>query len=440
MSTRVLLLPELSEEDPTVEGEGSLDPLGLTQVADPLAELLLPGLRARMRRIRFVTASAVGALAASDLGDLLPADGQSTPSICFEWVVLEAFARRAGLDAPLEVSGVPGSAKTRSVILQGQRLTGRNYLKSPSVFGFTGVFLPLARHLQVLDADRAPGAETMTLVRAWEIDQGLEGFTDDLSGTTGGVLRRDLRRQIEGAMLTGHCTASPRSELWTKVAGSLHPTQPGSRERTVFTDWLLRDDEPVRSWLASTLNHLPSVEGLREQELVARLQAQGPPARVRDLLDAIDAYEHVCWWLDAAFRHLRHRSTLLGSKPLVLGDMKGDELLGEVCRRLPEAMGTAAKRLATVEPLVAERFDQRLGGFAVPQDEAELTGLLLTHHTEVQAGKAPRGKRSWFEEYGGGWVVRSLYRHSDPVDLSARQFLHPYRLVPLHQFMMDLSA
>ena len=54
-----LTLPQLSDADPTISGEGSLDPLGMAQLADRLAESLLPGLRARMRRIRFLTASAV---------------------------------------------------------------------------------------------------------------------------------------------------------------------------------------------------------------------------------------------------------------------------------------------------------------------------------------------------------------------------------------------
>jgi hypothetical protein len=56
-------LPRLSAYDPGAVGEGSIDPLGLAAVADRIADVLAPGLRARMSLPRFVTVSAVGAIA-----------------------------------------------------------------------------------------------------------------------------------------------------------------------------------------------------------------------------------------------------------------------------------------------------------------------------------------------------------------------------------------
>jgi len=47
---------------PPGTSEGNLDPLGLYQIADQLAVQLVPAVRERMRRIRFVTAMAVGAI------------------------------------------------------------------------------------------------------------------------------------------------------------------------------------------------------------------------------------------------------------------------------------------------------------------------------------------------------------------------------------------
>ena len=61
MALSLLSLPELSEADPQLAGEGTLDPVGLAPIADRLAELLVPGVRSRMQRIRFLTAAAVGA-------------------------------------------------------------------------------------------------------------------------------------------------------------------------------------------------------------------------------------------------------------------------------------------------------------------------------------------------------------------------------------------
>ena len=90
MSIAGLVLPQLSAFDPPVASEGSLDPMGLAAISDRLANVLVPGLRARMQRVRFVTATAVGALACETLADELPADNVSTPAICFEWLVVES--------------------------------------------------------------------------------------------------------------------------------------------------------------------------------------------------------------------------------------------------------------------------------------------------------------------------------------------------------------
>ena len=118
-----LTLPAVSAFDPPVAGEGSLDPMGLAGLSDRLAELLVPGLRARMRPVRFVTAIAVGALAAETLAEEPAADGVSSPAICFEWLVVEAFVRRIDRrELPL---GIPGSFKAQTVLTRGQRLAAR---------------------------------------------------------------------------------------------------------------------------------------------------------------------------------------------------------------------------------------------------------------------------------------------------------------------------
>src|SRR4051794_1335575 len=127
MSVAGLILPQLSAFDPPVAGEGSLDPMGLAAISDRLADVLVPGVRARMQRVRFVTATAVAALACETLADDPPADGVSTAAICFEWLVVEAFVRRL---LPQQVPpGVPGSQKTRTVVMSGQRLSAATYLK-----------------------------------------------------------------------------------------------------------------------------------------------------------------------------------------------------------------------------------------------------------------------------------------------------------------------
>ena len=61
--------PFLTTYDPPGTSEGTLDPLGLYQIADQLAVQLVPAVRERMRRIRFLTAMAMGALVTEGLED-----------------------------------------------------------------------------------------------------------------------------------------------------------------------------------------------------------------------------------------------------------------------------------------------------------------------------------------------------------------------------------
>jgi len=60
-------LPYLTAYDPTGSSEGTLDPLGLYMIADHLATRLVPAVRERMLRIRFLTPITVGALVTEDL-------------------------------------------------------------------------------------------------------------------------------------------------------------------------------------------------------------------------------------------------------------------------------------------------------------------------------------------------------------------------------------
>ena len=46
-------LPFMTSYDPPGTNEGTLDPLGLYQIADQLAVQLVPAVRERMQRIRF---------------------------------------------------------------------------------------------------------------------------------------------------------------------------------------------------------------------------------------------------------------------------------------------------------------------------------------------------------------------------------------------------
>ena len=63
------MLPFLTSYDPPGTSEGTLDPLGLYKIADRLAVQLVPAVRERMQRIRFLTAMAVGTFVTEGLED-----------------------------------------------------------------------------------------------------------------------------------------------------------------------------------------------------------------------------------------------------------------------------------------------------------------------------------------------------------------------------------
>ena len=87
--------PVLSEFDPVLEAEGSVDPLSLARTYEHLADKVLPALTVRMSRIRFVTAIAAGARVCADWGqDDLAKDGVTPPWLVFEWFVVEGLVRR----------------------------------------------------------------------------------------------------------------------------------------------------------------------------------------------------------------------------------------------------------------------------------------------------------------------------------------------------------
>ena len=139
-------LPRLSAYDPGAVGEGGLDPLGLAAVADRIADKLAPGIRARMSHPRFVTVSAIGAIAYQALHDLTADEGKTTVDIVFEWMVVEAIVRYPGNGRP---EGLPGNQKASRAKAAGMRLSRRTYLSGPRVFGFTGVYRPLSRDARV---------------------------------------------------------------------------------------------------------------------------------------------------------------------------------------------------------------------------------------------------------------------------------------------------
>ena len=133
--------PFLTTYDPPGTSEGSLDPLGLYQIADQLAMQLVPAVRERMLRIRFLTAMAVSSLVIEDLeGD--PRHPDATPYLVWEWLVVEALTREMGDDP--SIRGVPGTGVTRATLAQHKYVDARSYGASAIDDGCDAVDSPLS--------------------------------------------------------------------------------------------------------------------------------------------------------------------------------------------------------------------------------------------------------------------------------------------------------
>lgn len=426
-----ITLPAFSELDPALAGEGSLDPLGLAPLADELADLLVPNVRARMARVRFLTAIAVGAVVCEEFADDVAADGLSGPAICFEWLTIEAFVRRLGNDE--WTTNIPGSRKARSVVGAGGRLSAGNYLKTPTVFGFHGIYQPLALSFGIIDRSLLPGERCGELVTAWERDQGLDGFFDGTPGSTGRNLRIRLSRAVHDSLVAGRCAASPSAQLFGQLSKALHPDWARSRERAVLRGWLLDAEYPERSELAGLLAAIDLDDSERDlTEAVTPDASPGLEAR----LSAVRSYEAFAALVAAVMATLQFVSTGQGLTPVDLEGLANHDVIKRASAELPGLFSRALVEMAPFD--LADRLEQELGVFGDPHPPQQLPAVVLWHHEQRQAAKPPRGKRSWFDSVGSGVIVRAPYVIGQPPVVST-EYLHPMRVRTLQRFMDELT-
>ena len=160
--------------DPVLADEGTLDPLGLTSIADRLGNRLVPGVRERMRHPRFLTAIAAGARVCEPFYDAVCTDGFSEPFQVFEWIMVQALYRTYK-DEPEQLRGMPGTLKAREAYRKNDPLSRNRYLKNAYTFGFHGVYRTLAEAMDIA-TDSILGEKGDLLLRAWEEEQNMAAF------------------------------------------------------------------------------------------------------------------------------------------------------------------------------------------------------------------------------------------------------------------------
>jgi hypothetical protein len=132
------VFPFLTSADPVASSEGTLDPLGLYQVSDQLASKLVPAVRERMIRIRFLTAMAVGSFVTEGL-ESSPSESNSSPYLAWEWHVVESIVRcREEVGGEDTIRGIPGTVVARRAIGSMDTSTHAATSQPRGSSGFTG--------------------------------------------------------------------------------------------------------------------------------------------------------------------------------------------------------------------------------------------------------------------------------------------------------------
>ena len=351
-------IPFLTAYDPPGTSEGTLDPLGLYQIADQLAVRLVPAVRERMQRVRFLTAMSLGALVTEGIdGDA--EQPEAAPFLVWEWLVVEAIIRTLGDDPQLR--GVPGTLVTQQALAEYNYLDHRSYLKTPRIFGFNGVYKRLAIRLELVDVHLGQRTESERLVDAWARDAGYGG----LMGCR--PLLAKWRQAVERSLATDPARTRPswRAEDWAELAEATAPHRVKSREKRYLRDSLHATDDRALGALP-TIWRLQSEftsEDFAEEPLHKRLEEELPTYTA--LLHAIRAYESFCRGLHDGFDLMRSEAAA--------ADARGFEII---------SIGQDDHFAASLQEL-----DPRyIGAYCSTKGLAEtLTGLVRSHQDELKA-------------------------------------------------------
>jgi hypothetical protein len=442
-----LSAPLLSAFDPEVSSEGGVDPLSLSATYERLAERIFPFMTVRMSRPRFLTAMAVGAEVCREFGDQLAADGKTPPWLVFEWHVIEALLRVGDTLTGDDGWGikVPGVAKVRAAVEGGHSVGAASYLKTPKIFGFTGIYRRLAFGLDILDEDLRLSEGGQELLTAWEADRKLPGFMT--SSGPGGEFRQELRRAISLAMTKGCTWQSGNWFGWQRIADNLRPDGARKKEANVLLNRLHRADlrqnphdsaaTQMRAEIFAALEtRATEVDGLEEPKWFRSIR-RNCSAAMGERLDAIDAFEGVCAPIMDTFNLIRHLSTrttgFITAKDFT--NYKGPNDAAKTLAKMPRALARLEKAFDVIG--FRSQTEPLLNQYGTVRSPDELFARVIEHHESAQDKKPPDGKRSWFDRDERGVVIRPRYRVPESPD--ELLYTHPYRSSTASSFLRDLG-
>ena len=430
-----MTFPFLTSYDPPGAGEGSLDPLGLYQIAERLAEQLVPAVRERMQRVRFLTAMTVGAYVTEGLEDD-PRNRDASPCLVWEWLVIEALVQAMGNEGTL--FGVPGTDVTRRALNQHGYLDARSYLKTPRVFGFNGVYKRLAVYLGLVDVHLAPGPHAQALVDAWARSIGLRCFAEAKPKLE--RWKTAVRRSLE--------EKPPRTrpgwggESWKELAEAFAPSECKHQERRCLKDLLLQTGNGHQLGALPIIWDLPPMieKGeLREERLHDELEKKAP--QYGQLLDAIRAYEAFSRSITDAFDVLRAEAGGNDAQGFVVAEIAKDQEFQRSVQGLDKRFAAAYQALGEVNISnlsLQALFSEKFSAFGEPMDPDACAETLCVHHEKIQGRKSAAGKRSWFQRIPPDRIyIRQQYRRDRP-EIESNRYVSFYRGSPIRRFHSDL--
>lgn len=431
-----MTLPYLSSYHTLENSQGTLDPLGLYTIADRLALQLVPGFRERMSHPRYLTAMAVGAIVCSVFDDdELAKDEISPPWQVYEWYVTSALVKRFEKNDPGQLIGMPGREKTTRAFKDNMPLNASAYLKTPSVFGFHGVYRTLARNIKLLDGTRI-GEFGTVLVDTWEKEQGLDGFRIGLKGTPGYEFRKKLEEAIRSGLSAGAVAKSWTWDFYTRLAESLAPKSPGKKEAALILNELMKGETGSRAVVINFLGSMDTAtlaKATSEKEIHNWLLSKNPSNSA--LLKAIQAYEKISRLLYNAFYSILQETAAQKGK-ITISQLSSLSNVKKGFEELPAAFQEAEILLS---PFTAELvlFNENFQTLREQHTLEEWIILLIEHHFRIQKNKPPAGKSPWLLEYTKSSYLLNVQQAID-VTLSD-EYVHQYRTSSIRSFLNDLT-
>ena len=461
------MLPQSTPYDPAEDPPGSIDPLGTVTGAEQLAEVLLPGVTARMWRVRLLTFAALAAevsrrVAAGRDDRLVEA------RLAFERLFVSSIARQEEQEADWRKASrrLPGIGLARQALRAGdQPLARANFLKGQGVNGPFGVISRLARDIGVVDESGELERSGTELLLAWADDQELPGLLDDEAGREGSTWLRKLVKQVSSYLEDGQNWPARHWPGWVDLASRLRPDRSGPRERHVIKKLLSSDPLGLRERVVRILAESDIVSIYRtamsqsdrgdvERAVItqgfSRVGSDDDVGRTLHVsIELIDAYESLSGILESVFRGILWgltRNNGQASRTTVVNDPVLRPFIGQVQAKLRPAAKAFQSKLEAFEtdPLAAKRRSVDIDRMHKLLDDStaalpsvdDCVSAVMHRHFRVQREK---NKGVWIED-DKKWTLMQEFGDTPDEPLQYDWYLHPYRITNIYGMLADLKV